>query len=51
MPEQDEGDAGGAATQGSDIHYAFGLTCVISASFFKNLAGVFVRLVDEADGW
>ena len=34
-----------------DSHHAFGLACVISASFFKSLAGILVRLVEEADGW
>lgn len=32
-------------------NYAFGLTCVVSASFFTSLAGILVRLVEEADGW
>lgn len=35
----------------SDSHHAFGLTCVIAASFFTSLAGILVRLVEEADGW
>ena len=34
-----------------DNPYAFGLACVISASFFTSLAGILVRLVEEADGW
>ena len=34
-----------------DSPYAFGLFCVISASFFTSLAGILVRLVEEADGW
>ena len=34
-----------------DSHHAFGLACVISASFFTSLAGILVRLVEEADGW
>ncbi len=31
--------------------YRFGLTCLVTATFFTSLAGVLLRLVESADGW
>lgn len=35
----------------ADSRRAYGVICVISASLFTSLAGVLVRLVEDADGW
>ncbi len=35
----------------ADSRRAYGVVCVIGASLFTSLAGILVRLVEEADGW
>jgi drug/metabolite transporter (DMT)-like permease len=35
----------------ADSRRGFGILCVVSASLFTSLAGILVRLVEDADGW
>ncbi len=39
------------AAESSSADYRFGLLCLVSATFFTSLAGIFLRLIEAADGW
>ena len=34
-----------------DSRYAFGIACLLTATLFTSLAGILLRLMDQADGW
>ena len=39
------------ATHAHDSRYGFGIACLLTATLFTSLAGILLRLMEEADGW
>lgn len=39
------------ASRAHDSRYGFGIACLLTATLFTSLAGILLRLMEQADGW